>query len=432
MRYAPKAKRKINLKIMIPLLVIVSVIVTFGVQNLLLKKEEGNTFKICDLTYENSKKALEKKFEKTYSISDYHFYGESLNLYHDTYNIETTDDLAGKSVILKDICSQKEYSYVIRNSIDSQILLANISEGYYEVYVVEDLIEKRVVFNGTVNTNITTLKRNNRRLAISLLADMDYFRQQGIEEKENYLYLVAKKAKNDDEVYDIAIDPGAYDYDFTWTVNKGAKGHDLVEYEQTYLAAQLLKEKLEAKGLKVLLVRNEKEDVNSYGKDGRLQRAYNAHAKYYIKLSFDESDLNYEGMEIRYSAHANGAFSKQIIYYLSKNTEVKLSSIYNTSDPGNVQVELTKGMDNRYVYDLDLAIREAGGKATQAGMYSENAQEGTAFFAKDNVYGMNAIRVYLGYLTSASDVEYWQNHKEEYMNAIAEGMVSYFNLNQES
>lgn len=430
MKYAPKARRKWNLKIIIPLLIVAIIMVTFGVQNLLQDSEDEKKYTVCGFTHEKSKERLEKKYEQTYTLSDYMFYGESLNLYKDTYNATSVDDLAGKSVILKDVCSSKEYSYVIRSTIDSQIVMNNLTEGFFEVYVVEDLIEKRVVFSGNVNDSITTLQRNGKRHEVNLLANSDYYNEREIKMDQNYLFIKVSESK-DDDLYDIAIDPAANDKDYTWTVNKGSEGNGLVEYQETYKAAQLLKEKLEANGLKVLIVRNENEEINSYGEDGRLERAYNAKAKYYIKLHFEESDLDYDGMDIYYSGHSNGSFSKQIIYYLSRNSSVKLSSVYNISDPGNIQCMLYEGMDGRTVYDANLAIREAGGKATQAGMYSENAQKGTASFAKDNVYGMNAISINLGYLTSKSDVDYWLNHREEYMNALSAGIISYLNLKQE-
>lgn len=431
MKYAPKARRKWNLKIVIPLLIVAIITITFGAQHLLQNNEDEKKYTVCKLTHEKSKEELEKKNERTYTLSDYLFYGESLNLYKDAYNVASVDDLAGKSVILKDICSSKEYSYVIRSTIDSQIVLNNLTAGFYEVYVVEDLIEKRAVFSGNVNDRITTLARNGKRYEVNLLADTEYFNEREINMDQNYLFIIVNESKANEDLYDIAIDPAAYDKDYTWTVNKGSEGNGLVEYQETYKAAELLKEKLEANGLKVLIVRDENEELNSYGNDGRLERAYNAKAKYYIKLHFEESEVNYDGMDIYYSGHSNGSFSKQIIYYLSRNSGVKLSAVYNTVDPGNIQCMLYEGSDGRNVYDANLAIREAGGKATQAGMYSKNAQEGTAFFAKDNVYGMNAISINLGYLTSKSDVDYWVNHRDEYMNALSEGIISYLNLKQE-
>lgn len=431
MKYAPKAKSKWNLKLIIPLLIAVIIAVSFGVFNLFTNNEDNTKFSVCNLTHDKTKSKLEKKFDHTYTVSDYLFYGESLNLYKDTYNVEKTDDLAGKSVILKDLCSNKEYSYVIRSTIDSQIILNNLTQGYYEVYVVEDLIEKRAIFANEIDDQITTLQRNGKRYDINLFANVNFYHEREIKMDQNYLYIIVSEHKTDSDIYDIAIDPGAYEKDFTWTLNEGSEGNGLIEYQETYKAATLLKERLEASGLKVLLVRGENEEVNSYGEDGRLERAYKAKAKYYIKLMFEESEANYDGVDIYYSGHANGSLSKQIIYYLSRNSGVKLSSVYNTSDPGNVQCNLYKGMDNRSVYDSNLAIREAGGKATQAGMYSENAQEGTGYFAKDNVYGMNAILINLGYLTSSSDVDYWVNHRDEYMDALSDGIISYLNLKQE-
>ena len=428
MAYAPRKRNTKQIKWIIAICVIVVFGAIFGF-NQIKKEKSKQEFTICGFQHEKSVKTLEKKYERTYTLSDYLFYGESLNIYQNTYNVEQSDPTAGKSIILRDLCSEKEYSFVLRDKIDSQIILNTIDEGYYEIFVVDDLREKRAIFTTSVDDSIVGVARNDKHLQYRFIADSSYYSSKGVSQ-ENYAFLSVKKIKVEEDQYDVAIDPGALDYDFNeYVLNKGSEGNSLVEYQETYKAALLLKKELEAKGLKVILLREENKERNSYGEEGRLASAYAANAKYYIRLSFSQSQLEYEGMDITYSGHANGNLSKQIIYYLDRNTEVSISGVYNPNEPGLIRDDLLKGiLDKREVYDSDLWIREAGGKATQAGMYSKNAQANTGPFAKDNTHGMLAININLGYLTSSKDVTYWNTQKETYMKAIAQAMIMYLNI----
>lgn len=430
MAYAPKKRNTKKIKWIIVLCVIIFFGAIFAVSQIKQEKEK-EAFTVCGFSHEKSVEKLAKKYERTYALSDYMFYGESLNLYQDAYNVEKNDAAAGKSVILRDICSGKEYSFLLRNKIDSQIVLNTIQAGYYEIFIVDDLREKRVVFTNEIRDSIVGVGRDKQRLKYELIADSAYFSSKGIK-VDNYAFLSVQKTKLEDDEYDVAIDPGALDHDFNeYSVNEGSRGNGMVEYEETYKAAQLLKQQLEAKGLKVLIVRGEKETINSYGKDGRLARAYGANAKYYIRLSFLESQLDYNGMDVIYSGHSNGNLSKQLIYYLDKHSDVAISGLYSPNEPGVRASDLLEGtLDSRVVYDADLWVREAGGKATQAGMYSKNAQANTGPFAKDNPHGMNAVTINLGYLSSSKDANYWNTQKEMYMKAIADGMAIYLNIEE--
>lgn len=431
MAYEPRRKMKWNGKILLLLLAVCVTISAFTIYYFIRQEEEVQQFNVCGFSHEKSKDRLEVSYRDTYELKDYLFYGESLDLFHGKYNMEESDELAGKTVILRDLCSDKEYAFVIRNTIDSQIMLHNIKKGYYEVFVVENLKEKRVVFQGNSSDSITTIHRNNANLKVELLADQNYFNQKGVSLPQNYLFIKVSKTTLPEKDYDIAIDPGKLDTDFQYVTDEGGSANGLIEYQETYRAALELKERFEAAGLKVLLVREEEEEVNSYGENGRLHRAYQANTKYYLRLSFEETTYDYDGMSVTYSAHANGTMSDQVIYYIKRNCGVAISSLYNTMSPGSFTDGLLQSkLDGRY-YDADLWIREAGGMATQAGCYSENAKEGTAAFAKDNRHGIYAVTINLGYISSQSDTQYWKNHREEYMDAMAEGFIQYWNLNQE-
>lgn len=430
MPYEPRKRQMPALKILIPALLAVFVLVCFGVS--FFMPEEKKMYQIGHLSGEETKALLEKEADTMYTLSDYFFYGENLNVLKDPYNPEVLDDIAGKSIILKDVLSDKEYAFVVSSTIDSAITLNGIEEGFYEIYVVEDLIEKKAVMKKDVMDRIKTTLVKDTRHEVTFLASKEFFNKRDIYPKENYAYLQVEETSLKKQEYDIAIDPAAYDYDFTWTLNKGSEGHGLIECEESLKAADLLKEALEEKGYKVLVVRNKEEEINSYGEDGRLQRAYNANCKYYLRLCFSESPYEYGGFDIAYSAHSSNMFANQIVYHMKRNSDVSISTVYSIGqNKGVYPALLVKGtLDKKQIYDSDLWIREAGGKATLAGMYSENAQEGTAFFAKNNVFGMNALDINLGYMTNAEDVKFWKENKKEYMQDLADAISAYLNISE--
>lgn len=422
MKYTPKQKNY-NMKYVILIVIAVFIVGYFGVRAVVSKKVDSR-YAVCNLTHEETQEKLNTKVKdnKIYEISDYLFYGESLNLFKDTYDVEKNDDLSGKSIVLRDVCTKEEYAFMMSPYVDRKILLGQLEEGFYEVFVIDDLIEKRLVSSIVINDTLTTINRNGKHNEIRVYADKEYFNDRDIKLDRNYVFLQVKETEIEEDEYDIVIDPAALDFDFTYTVNKGAKDNGIEEYKATYEAATLLKENLEEKGLKVLLTRDADEEVNSYGEDGRLERAYRANAKYYIRLTFTSSPYNESGMSVLSSVYASDMLANQIVYQLKRNTGV---NFYNE---GIESAMVLKGKDGRQVYDLDLWIREAGGKATQASMYSDNAYEGTANFAKDNEHGIHAITLNLGYVNSIADVNYYNANKAEYMKVIADALFAYLHI----
>ncbi len=393
-------------------------------------KEEPKVFTLGELDAEQTKQALEKEYKETYEVNDYLFYGEYLNLYKNTYVLDSIDEIVGKSIILKEIGSEQEYSFVLGTKVDQQILLSYLKEGLYEIFIVEELIEKRVIMTSDVQASIKTVSQNKQVNEVELVVNSDMFANYEIQVPAHYAFLSISETTLEEEEYDIAIDPAGNDYDFTYLVNQGSEGHGLIEYIESYQAALLLKQQLEESGLKVLIVREQEEELNSYGEQGRLHQAYEASAKYYIRLGFSESEQNYSGFSVTHSVHASDRFASQILYELNQYN-ITIDTAYSSQTDGLIAPIVIEGMDGRYVYDMNLIVRESGGQATAASYYSENAQLGTGSFAKDNIYGMYALDINLGYLSNSADVQNWNTNKDVYMTQLASAILSYISFDNE-
>lgn len=427
MGYAPKT-RKGNLKIYILIFVIVLALSSFGVYYFMQNKEEEGKYSICGFSQKEMQSKIEKDFTQTYVVKDFVYYGESLHLYKNPYQVETSDEIAGKSIVLKDVCSDKEYAFVIGSQADRGILLSSLQNGYYEIFIIEDLVEKRVVFEQDVENSIQTIHRHNgKSKLVTLTANQNAFADSGITFPQKYTYIEVKEGK--EETYDVVLDPSGMDHDFTYSLNKGGEGNGLLENEVTYEAATQIKKALEDKGLKVMIAKKDaSEIVESYGEDGRLERAYKGKAKYYIRLSFAETDYGLAGLQITCSSHASDAFASQIQYDLKRNTATPFSQDAGVVD-GLYESYPWEGIDGRSVYDSDLWVRESGGKATQAGMYSENAIKQNVF-AKDNVYGMNAIHINLGYINNEADAQFYKQNKDAYIQSISDSILKFLNVEE--
>ena len=175
MPYEPRKKSNPGLKILICAILAICVFV-FAFSFFNTEEEVEELYQIANLSVEQTKEVLEKKAKDTYTIEDYFYYGESLSLLKSKYNPEVSDDMYGKSVILKDVCSDNEMAFVVGTTIDSAIQLNHLEEGVYEIYIMEDLIEKKAVFNEDVVSTMKTTLQNGKRYEVTLLASSEYFK----------------------------------------------------------------------------------------------------------------------------------------------------------------------------------------------------------------------------------------------------------------
>ncbi|MFV0381677.1 MAG: N-acetylmuramoyl-L-alanine amidase [Breznakia sp.] len=435
MRYTPRQKKlKLKYKIAIPFFVLFFC-VGYLVLNIHQKQQiEAKKFQICDFSKDKTVNTLHKNYKDTFEMQDHLFYGEHLGVYSTPYTGDANDDkITGKTLILKNLCDGEEYANVIGKGVDQKIKLGDLSIGYYEVYVVEDLKQKRVFSNIPFESSIKTITRNNNNKRIKVLSNQDILDDYNKSLDKGYVFIEVKNTTLATDEYDIAIDPSGNDTDFTYTASKGNSGNGLVEATETYKAAVLLKKELEAKGLKVLILRDKSEVVNTYGSEGKLAKAYKGNAKMYINLRFEEAEEspNFRGMDVYYSAHASKILADKMMFDLIKKVAVHPSTIHMGvgDSPGVIQSLLYESeLDGRAVYDNDITIRESGGKATQAGMYSKNTKAGTAAFAKDNLYGMQSISINLGYVSNTSDANMWKKHSQDMMSSIATSLLSYLKV----
>lgn len=426
MVYMPKKQNhsnKILLYILIGALCIASIVLII---NLIPKpQEEVSKFVLKDCSEEETIELLNEPKQEMIVLSDHFYYGESLNLFEKDYDVNNEDTLAGKTLVLKNLLNDHKISMTLENTIDSKLLIEELDEGFYQLFVIDNLIEKRLVYDEYIKEDVFySVVRNDMVSKVTLMARNDLLKDYGIILDENYVYLqVEKEMPNENEI-DVLIDPYGMNMDFTYSPDLGYQQNGLVENDEMYEAALLLKTRLESYGLRVAISKNSKDEVGkTYGEDGHLKIGYQKKAKYYLFLRFNiHGHSMYQGLELAKSAYASNTLARTILYYVKQNTNSKISLMYNGNDAGIYPSSFVEGtIDNKKIYDENLYIRESGGRATLTGMYSQLAKEENKNFSMLN--GMYGIKLGFIYVSNEDDVKYWKKHKEELINAVADGFA---------
>ncbi len=431
LRHVPKRTRKINKKVVIPLLVLAFLMVYVGIAFLLKSDEEPIKLKtICNYSHQESQELFfDKEFEYTLEMNDYFVYGETLNLYNQMYNLFEPDLFIGKTMVLVNLCDQSERVYMVERNVDGQLPMEDLPVGFYEVYVMHNLSRHRLYANGQVDESFSTINREENTKQVRVLADAYLLENDRKGQKtfeRNYLFLEVSNIELDDNVFDIVIDPGHYNYDNGW-LDEGLKANNLVEAEETYKMAIALKQEFEKAGLKVMLTRTEEEGVNTYDVDGRLHRAYLSQAKYYIEIQMiGNNNTNVSGTQIIYSSYTSPRLPSAVFRHLIENTNLQATSMSGTGNiPGVLPSGRADGFDGRMV------IRESGGKALGAATFSEKAQQENSSFALDNRRGLQTLTIEYMYITHPESALAWTENYTKYAKETVQGYLNYFQLESE-
>ena len=384
------------------------------------QKEEPlkTSFEVCDLSQEEIvEKFSQNQYKDLLSMQDYFFYGETLSVFDEEYDITKANSLLGKTVIVENVCTNEEYFYLIDDDVDGQIPLEQIPEGLYEVFVNVDMVKKRVVVEDKLNDEISLVRRNNKSKKASLIANKNMFDDRINKNvlNENYLFLNIEDNKNTSD-YDIVLDAEHSTNTTGWHDDYGVKIDGMIEAKETYAMAEIVKEELEKSGLKVLLTRKDKDEiVNVYGEDGRLDRAYKSNAKYYVEMGWSRSRA--EGLKVYNSRFSSIHFAGNIASYLLENTSLQASR-----NNGVYYAPAYNGLDGI------MTIRETGGKALSAATVSDLAIEGNKSFAYNNRHALETISIEFITTDNEAEVKAWKKNRNLWAKELANAIISFLDM----
>jgi N-acetylmuramoyl-L-alanine amidase len=430
--YVPRRRLKVRWRIVAPVLILVVLLFYTSITFFWPKHivEPKIPFTICDFTASKTQSLLNKKsYTDTIQMGDYLLYGETLNLYQSKYQVDVKDSFIGKTLTLVNLCDEKkgqadykkEWTFLLDGKVDGQIPLEVLSPGFYEVFVTQDLINKRLVSTAKVAAVFNTLRRTNGNgKTFDLVADNRLVNTEGDQPAlmdKNYVFLRVKEEPVDTKIADIYIDAG-HNTPSGNGVETGRNVNGLIEADETYKMSLLLKAEFEKYGLTVILAReNEGDVIAQYGLNGRLDKAYKSKAKYYIEVQLNGSiDTSVHGEQIFYSSFSSNRLAAEV--FKSIQTAGGGASTNRTSgnNPGVNACYRDAGLDTRPI------IRESGGRVLGAGTYSEASRE-NASFAANAVLGMQTVTIEYGFITNAADAAFWKRNKELLAKKTVEGFV---------
>lgn len=432
-RVVPRRRRKLKWRVIIPsfILIVLSGYILF---NLLFPKElliDTPSFVICDYSYTKTQSVLnELVYEDKIELKDYLFYGETLNIYNNIYDINQADYFIGKTIKLRNICDNSEWVYMLGKNADEHIPLENLPNGFYELFVVDSLKEKRLITSSELYDEFYTVRRNGLNKKIDLISDKDLLKDKEdslpiMDENYFFIQVTDQTLENDNsEVYDVYLD-AAHNTESYNFVDKGRTVNNLVEANELYRITLAVKEKLEEKGLKVLLAReNEDSVINQYGIDGRLYKAYQANVKHYIEFNLNfTTNEETRGSRIIYSSYSSNKFATALFKsFISTPGLVPYGRQTSTNIAGVVASSRYNNLDSYPV------IREAGGRILSAGTISDLAIEQNSEFNKDERKGIQSVSLEVFFISSPLDVNVYQNEFDQMVNNIVNGYLKYLGM----
>ena len=416
----PFRKKRLKITMIVLSIVVSLLIVAFLVLN---KKSKGEVFKpnynICEMTQEEIVEEFKDyHFSDKQTIDDYFFYGENLSMFESTYKVEDTHKLVGKTLILKNMCNEEEFHYLVDTGVNSQIPLQHLPEGFYEVFMNVDMVRRRVVMNDVTEDSLSLVKRGEGSRHVEMIANKQAFDDKEHKNilRENYLFLNVVSEEFEGEDYDIVIDPSLGVNESGFFNNYGKNSLGMVEADELFAIAEIMKTELEKEGLKVLITRNNKDHIiNAYGKDGRLEKSYDSKAKYYVELNFNTGLES--GLKVTRSSYAHPGFASAIASHLLETTNLEA-----LGDRSVYSARRYNGLDGH------INIRESGGKALGAATYSELAKTSNESFAYNNRKALESISIEYLSFQNEEELERYKINKEQYAKETAQALLEYFKL----
>lgn len=379
---------------------------------------------------------------KTANVTKFYTYGTSLNIEGYVSGIKK-DNYEGAKLLITDGKNTTEYKVDIifddiglkfstGSEINNAINLEELSQGNYYINLRLKLNNSRnykiySLSNESTYPNIEyyTLTKNDTNNKINI----NFTTQKYNEKTYKCLNLKVQEEKLPEDVFDIVIDAACGGTD------KGEKYGEYTEESLMLDYAISLKEKLDARGYKVKLTRDESNtasytDTNMYDDDGRITIACETKAKYMISLHLNSKNDS-GGVEVYAPCKSNLELAQKLANTIVSYTNIQYSSFksYKKLDGVYVRNYTKQVIENTYNasknyenYNLTTdtptlyTIREVGGIATNAYVDGRNTTYSANKYYNSN-QGIECYQIFLGSIKN--NLDDLLNQKDNYLNAIA-------------
>ena len=418
----PKKHKRNRVLLVVFLLLIVAIIAIYYA---FFKPEDKgpvlfDTYTICNLNGPQTQDLFDKReILETEIFSDAFFYGESLTITKEPYVSTEKNSYIGGTFQLTNLCSNEIHSFLMTSNLDTNIELSKLPVGFYTVDIQENLKGKSLISKQELDFELTTVTRNDKRIKIEVIANKDLFTNIYTGDpyfKQHHLFLQVSETDVNKLIADIYLDPAYNHHDFR-TINKGYVSDTFVGSDETYKFANDVKQKLEEYGIVVGMTRKDDlEIVNTYGIDGRVERALKSKAKYMIEFNFGtEYNKTLQGVRAFGSTLATTNFQQLLLQpFIDAQLPVYIGT---RNQMGVYRNSKTNGLDT-----INL-IRESGGKALFAGQFSERSHEENSY-AINNPNGVHTVRLDLLLSSNENFEKLYKENYEQLVDATTKGIMN--------
>lgn len=369
--------------------------------------------------------------DKVIDIDELYIYGSSFNMHGNQHDTDIQDLVLYNGEFTPVKINFTDDGFNLSNEVNDGVYLDKIPRGKYYLFL-------RTIGKDKDNNDVYKYYAINNKTdykTTTYYTFKDYNNKIFIDSDNEFSTLAFNITKNnDEEVYDIVIDPGHGGMD------SGSSKYGYDEANFTMNLAVKLKNKLENNGFSVKLTREEgqltKNDLlDEYGTNGRAVIPYEVHAKYVISLHMNSSEAtSVNGIEVYTAKNINYSLAKEIAKSIVDVTGLnysrnKISKIYEgvyTRTFTNYEIKnsndkyINKNMkpynittDSNYYY----MIRETGGIVTGAFVDDRNKKILGNPYVNSNV-GVETYLLELGYITNKNDMYNMKNNTDKYAEAI--------------
>lgn len=381
--------------------------------------------------------------DKPAEVTKFYTYGTSLNIEAKIKGIKK-DNYEGARILVTDGEKTVEYKpevsfddygiiFTTGSEMNNSIDLESLAQGTYYINIRFKLNNCKdykyySLANMTSSENLEyyTLTKDEKNNKINI----DFIEYKYNNKKYKTLRLNVVESALPENVYDIVIDAA------TGGTDKGQKHGEYTEANLMLDYAKSLKEKLEAKGYKVKLTRDDVNtdsytEFNMYDADGRIGIACKTKAKYMLSLHLN-SAKDTGGIEVYAPCKSNLELASKMASNIVNNTNYNYSSYnaYKKMDGVYVKnynkqmIESTNSVERDYApYDLTTdtpylyTIREVGGIATNAYVDGRNTKYSANAYYKSN-QGIECYQIHFGSIKN--NLNEILNEKDSILNAIAD------------
>ena len=394
-------------------------------------------FVVYDIYYKEKIPVLTIEEDKV-SVDKLYIYGTHLNM-EGSYNfIDSADLVLYDGDFISYEINYLDGKFNLSNLINDGIYLDDIPKGDYYLFLrtkyMEDGVEKYkyyALINNTEyqDTSYYTMSNYNKKIVI--------------DNEDSYPTMMMRVSNNNEnDVYDIVIDPGHGGMD------GGASKNGYKETDFTMKLASGVKSKLEEYGFKVKLTYEEgqlssNEKLEEYGVHGRAVVPREVNAKYLFSLHLNSSNSSsVSGLEVYTAKNINYDLAKILVNNITTFSGLgysnnKINKIFDSIYSRNfTQENIDSSMKDYKEKELNpyeittnsnyyYMIRETGGIVTGAYVDGRNSEILGNPYVKSNV-GTESYLLELGYLSNKDNLNNVINNMDKYVEGIAVSIKSLY------